>query len=321
MNARSFSKGVTALSLILKASKNFKQNPNPSQTWSSTRSSISSTIISCLKSDSELFINKNKLKHLAITPQDRVYYVSNRSFRSRKGVPLICRKTILARCIVQDAHVTLGHERDVLQVLSYILAEFYITGVRKLFTELKKSCPACLKLVKKRFTAFKADVPNILKTIQPPFTYAQVDIFGPVLGEIQHKRWVLFVLCLFSRAVHLKLLHSYSAKSISRVFWRTFALRGAPHIIWIDAGLNITRPGKDLVQEEKKVISALNLKFAFIEFKVTLPKHYASIGAVERILRLIKNTVNKSVTGPNQLKMDDDELHTWLNMVIEKINN
>ena len=56
-----------------------------------------------------------------------------------------------------------------------------------------------------------------------------------------------------------------------------------------------------------KVISALNLKFASIEFKVTLPKHHAGIGAMERIIGLIKNTVRKSVTGPNQLKMDDED--------------
>ena len=152
----------------------------------------------------------------------------------------------------------------------------------------------------------------------------QADIFGPILafnGEFQHKRWVLVVFCLSSHAVHLELLHSYSATSISRGFWRTFALRGSLCIIWIDAGLNITRSSKDLFQEEIKVISALNLKLAAIEFKVTLPKHHAGIGAVERIIGLIKNTVSKSVTGPNQLKMDDEELHTWLNMVIEKIND
>ena len=218
-NALSFSKVVNALSIILKAAGNFKQNPNPSLSWYSIRSSISSAIISCFKTDSELFIAKNKLKHLVITPQDGVYYVSDRSFRSRIGVPLICGKTILAKCIVQDAHVTLGHGRDILQTLSYILANFYITGVRKLVTNLKKSCPACLKLVKRSFTAFEADVPDVLKTVQPPFTYAQADIFGPIFaytGEIQLKRWVLVVFCLSSRAVHLELLHSYSATSISR---------------------------------------------------------------------------------------------------------
>ena len=100
-----------------------------------------------------------------------------------------------------------------------------------------------------------------------------------------------------------------------------YALRGTPCIIWIDADLNITRSDKNLVQEEMKVVSALNLKFAANELKVTLPKHQAGIRAMERVIGSIKNTVSKSVTGPNQLKMDNEELHTWINLVIEMINN
>ena len=71
----------------------------------------------------------------------RIYYVSNRSFRSCIGVPLVCGKTILARCIVQDAHIKMGHGHDTLQILSTIQAEFYIPGVRKLILCIKKSCP------------------------------------------------------------------------------------------------------------------------------------------------------------------------------------
>ena len=70
-----------------------------------------------------------------------------------------------------------------------------------------------------------------------------------------------------------------------------------------------------------KVISNLNLKFTSIEFRVTLPKHHAGIGAVERIIGSIKNTVSKSLVGPHQLTMDDEELLTWTHGVIEKLNN
>ena len=70
-----------------------------------------------------------------------------------------------------------------------------------------------------------------------------------------------------------------------------------------------------------KVISNLNLKFTSIEFRVTLPKHHVGIGAVERIIGSIKNTVNKSLTGPHQLIMEDKELLTWTHGVIEKLNN
>ena len=65
----------------------------------------------------------------------------------------------------------------------------------------------------------------------------------------------------------------------------------------------------------------LNIKFAGIEFKATLPKHHEGIGAVERIIGVIKNTASKAVIGPNQLQMDDKEIHTWLSMVTEKVND
>ena len=144
--------------------------------------------------------------------------------------------TILAKCIVNNAHSDLGHGRDILQIISHIQTNFFIPGVRKIITDLKKSCPGCIKLNNKPFSAFKADVPDVLKTIQPPFTYCWADIFGPIFAHQdgqQLKRWVLVILCLSSCGVHLEIIHNYSAQSISRGFRRTFALRGTPRIIWI----------------------------------------------------------------------------------------
>ena len=65
----------------------------------------------------------------------------------------------------------------------------------------------------------------------------------------------------------------------------------------------------------------MNIKFSTIKFIVPLPKHHEGIGVVKCVIGIIKNTVSKSVTGPNQVKMDDEELLTWLDLVIQKINN
>ena len=159
--------------------------------------------------------------------QDKVHYVSDRSFRSCVGVPLILGKTILACCIVQDAHAKLGHGRDVLQLLHNILSEFYIPGAKKMIIQLKKSCPGCLRLKKKCFSTFKDNMSDLIKTIQPLFSYCQANIFRPIFAYINSdpmKRWVLVNLRLTSRAVHLEMLHSYTAVSITRGFRRTFAL-------------------------------------------------------------------------------------------------
>ena len=110
------------------------------------------------------------MKHLVVQNVEGVYYVSDRSFHSRVGIPLICKTTILAKCIVNDAHIDLGNGQDVLQIISHIQTNFFIPGVRKMITDLKKSCPGCIKLNNKTFSAFEADVPDVLKSIQPPFT-------------------------------------------------------------------------------------------------------------------------------------------------------
>ena len=297
-HTQSLSKVIKALTFIHKSCRTWRANPNPVTTWNTVKTSISSSVIRCFARATEIIIATNKMKHLVVQSLEGVYYASDLSSRSRIGVSLICRKTILDKCIVNNAHAELGHGRDVLQVLSHIQTKFFIPGVQKMITNLKKSCPGCIKLNKKPFSAFEAEVPDVLKTIQPPFSYFQADIFGPILAHQdgrQLKRWVLDVLCLSSRRVHLEILHNYSAQSITRGFRRTFALRGTPQIIWIDAGLNIVKAGKDLINTEMKVISSLNLKFESIEFRVTLPKHHAGIGVVERIIGSIKNTVSKSV--------------------------
>ena len=42
---------------------------------------------------------------------------------------------------------------------------------------------------------------------------------------------------------------------------------------------------------------------------------------MDRIIGSIKNTVSKSISGPHQLKMNDEELLTWIHLVIDKLNN
>ena len=73
--------------------------------------------------------------------------------------------------------------------------------------------------------------------------------------------------------------------------------------------MNIVK-GSDQHRNEGDI--RLNLKFETIEFRVTLPKHHQGVGAVERIIGSIKNTVSKSLSGPQHLIMDDEELLTCL---------
>ena len=174
---QSFSNVTKALVIIHKACRTWRANPTPTETWSSVKTSISTFVLKCFVTDSEIVLGNNRLKHLVILPMDRIYSVSDRSFRSRIVVPLVCKKTILAKCIVKDAK----QGQDVLQVLSHIQSKFFIPGVRKIITDMKKFCPGFIKLNKKPFAAFEADIPNVLKSVQHPFCYCQ---FWLIMAEL-----------------------------------------------------------------------------------------------------------------------------------------
>ena len=105
---QSLPKVISALTFIHKACRTRRQNPVPTTTWNSIKTSILSSVLKTFSSTTEIIITANKLKHLVIQSLDRVYHVSDRSFRSRIGVPLVCKKTILAKCIVRDAYLKLG---------------------------------------------------------------------------------------------------------------------------------------------------------------------------------------------------------------------
>ena len=102
---QSFSKVLNSLCIIQKGCRKFKQSVNLLLPWSKIRNNISTAIISCFSPQAEVFLAQNKLKHLDIQPQDGIYYVSDRSFRSKIGVPLICAKPSLLNALCRT-HMT-----------------------------------------------------------------------------------------------------------------------------------------------------------------------------------------------------------------------
>ena len=67
-HSQSLSKVIAALTLIHKVCRTWRRNPNPPTTWSSVKTSILISIISCFASSAETIIANNRLKHLVIQP-------------------------------------------------------------------------------------------------------------------------------------------------------------------------------------------------------------------------------------------------------------
>ena len=326
----SFDKVMSALSFMLKHVRKKLACKRTVSTWNTAHTQLSNIILRSIKEENEKYLAKHKLKNLVINLQDGVYMVADRSFRARIGVPLVSSTSILAKCIIRDLHRETGHARDWLRAASILQHKFYLPGAKKLIEKFKQNCLGCKKIKPTQFQACESDVPDNLKKTQAPFTFIMADLFGPEkvfnkqihgLESFPEKRWILVTMCLSSRAIHLEVLHSYSASSISMAFIRTFGIRGYPKIVWTDSGINILKAGKDMTESETSVVPELNLKFSSIEFRYALPKHHEGIGAVERVIGFIKNTVQKSLSTPSMIEMDDENFKTWISGVINKTNN
>ena len=83
----------------------------------------------------------------------------------------------------------------------------------------------------------------------PPFTDVSADLTGPFkLKGKERKTWILVYLCNVYKAVHLQVVDSYSAKSVTTALSGVFTIRNLPHQIWTDAGKNLIKSRK-LLQE------------------------------------------------------------------------
>ena len=61
-----------------------------------------------------------------------------------------------------------------------------------------------------------ADLSKDSMCIEPPFTYCGVDIFGPFVVKDDRKevkKYGALYICLFSRAIHIEVLHSLRTDS------------------------------------------------------------------------------------------------------------
>ena len=70
---QSLSTVIRSLNLLHNVCRSWRNDPNPTATWSSIKSSIMSSVLKCFTTESEVIIANNKIKHLVIQLVDMVY--------------------------------------------------------------------------------------------------------------------------------------------------------------------------------------------------------------------------------------------------------
>ena len=192
---------------------------------------------------------------------------------------------------------------------------YYIQKGKSLIRRIVKECVTCKKLRGGLMSQFMADLPGDRLEETAPFTNVGLDVFGHFnVNEGRNTRrhsslkkvWVLIIVCLPSRSVHLEPLSAMDTSSFINALTRFISVRGPCKIIRSDQGSNFLGA---ISQMEGVDIGTLDKQLKIRNIKWILNPPHAShmggswerkIGSVRRVLE-----ATFKVLGPRALSYDE----------------
>ena len=171
-----------------------------------------------------------------------------------------------------------------------------------------------------------ADLPEERVEIQPPFYCSGMDVFGPYMVKQKRsevKRYGLLITCLYSRAIHLKLLDDLSTDCFINALRCFLALRGTVKVLRCDQGSNFIGADNELRQALTELDSVKMENFLAhkqVEFKFNVPHASEQGGVWERQIRTVRKTL-KSVVEFSNARLDDSSLRTLLHEAAYIVNS
>ncbi|GFV19001.1 integrase catalytic domain-containing protein [Trichonephila clavipes] len=201
----------------------------------------------------------------------------------------------VVKALIIYKHVQLGH--DGVQMLMYILRESYwIPKGRKTIKEVIRTCIICETYI----GVSEGLLPQDQVRDAAVFETIGFDLAGPLILKNGEKNWILLLICVIYRAIHLELLTSVSTESFLLGLRRFIARRGRPSVIYSYNGTNFKgayRLYQKVNLEKMKNIEDLNP----ISWKFIPPQVPWWGGFGDRLIELVKRTLRKN-TGKNFLE-------------------
>lgn len=141
--------------------------------------------------------------------------------------------------LVKSYHRRYHHHNNE-TVLNEVRQLFVIPRIRQLLKNIRTICQRCKNERARPKPPAMADLPaGRLSTYTRPFTFVGIDFFGPMIisvGRRTDKRYVLLIICLTVRAIHLEIAHSLTTDYCIMCLRNFIARRGMPAIIHCDNG-------------------------------------------------------------------------------------
>ena len=207
--------------------------------------------------------------------------------------------------------------------------KFWIIGIRRLAKSMGARCVTCRRWRGARLEQFMADLPDFRITPGSPFENSSIDYFGPFelrFGRRQRpKGYGAIITCLTTRAIHIELVTDLTVDRLLMALRRFISLYGQPKFIRSDNESNFRGAASELRRmfarwRNGNERNTLNDFCASYSIKWTFSTSTASHhnGAVEALIKSVKNSLNKVVTN---IVLTEEEYRTVLSEVTACVNS
>ena len=219
-------------------------------------------------------------------------------------VPVVDEYSPLAWSIVMEVHwnnPTAKHA-GLPTVVRYCNGFAHIFNCSQVAQTVRDSCARCNYIRKKTLCVEFGPLSEPQLKIAPPFYVTQCDLFGPknaysVANARQtFKVWFSVFVCLTTGCLDIEVMEDYSAASFVMSYIRFSSKNGHCKMLLVDAGKNIESGGKEMEVEWLDVNYQLHSDIG-VEVVVCPVGDHHQHGKVERKIRQIKETMNRTMSG------------------------
>ena len=233
----------------------------------------------------------------------------------------------IVKMIISKLHKELGHPGHK-RVAAELRRHFWIVGDEGLCKRMTRQCVTCRRFRAKPEEQFMADLPAFrIQPNTPAFIHTSVDYFGP-LKVLYSRNSVIdaygcIFTCLTTRAVHIELVTDASTQGFLCAWRRFSAIRGHAKLIVSDNATNFVgaqRFIRDIIEEwNLSEIENFGVsKRAGFQWKTVSPGASHHNGAVERLIRSVRNAINGTC---GFVSFREESWRTYLAEVTNLINS
>ena len=225
--------------------------------------------------------------------------------------------------LVEHHHSRVAHQGRVLTHAEVRRNGYHINGGKRYISKLISLCYICRKLRAAPETQLMADLPPDRLAEVPCFENTAMDVFGHFhiyerkatrSNTGARKIWVLILVCLASRAVHVEILPGMDTSSFRNAFQRFMSIRGTPKVIRSDHGSNFVASHAQMKESIDINDVQCHLKKRGITWIFNPPfcSHFG--GNYERKIRSLRSCLEGCMESLGTRRLTFDEFSTLLQM-------